>query len=143
MLLRISSAHAIHDVARATSCISSARTESKLNCSQKEYAMQKEAKVKGPRKRKGVGQEKNWNCAQKKSKIIQKYCFPIYRADDLYGNLISEYFCWMRGDPHFIFSRSIPFVIISIILKNKKKSHSNRVELIHGHRCARLGSCLF
>ena len=31
LLLRISSAHAIHDVARATSCISSARTESKLH----------------------------------------------------------------------------------------------------------------
>ena len=31
LLQRISRAHAIHDVARATSCISSARTESKLN----------------------------------------------------------------------------------------------------------------
>ena len=31
MLLRISSAHAIHDMGHATSCISSARTESKLN----------------------------------------------------------------------------------------------------------------
>ena len=31
LLLRISSSHAIHGVARATSCISSARTESKLN----------------------------------------------------------------------------------------------------------------
>ena len=31
LLLRISGAHAIHDVARAASCISSARTESKLN----------------------------------------------------------------------------------------------------------------
>ena len=29
--LYLSSAHAIHDVARATTCISSARTESKLN----------------------------------------------------------------------------------------------------------------
>ena len=24
-----------------------------------------------------------------------------YRADDLCGNLICEYFCWMLGDPHF------------------------------------------
>ena len=24
-----------------------------------------------------------------------------YRADDLCGNLISEYFCWMLGDPTF------------------------------------------
>ena len=34
-----------------------------------------------------------------------------YRADDLCGNLICEYFCWMLGDPHFIFGRSLPFLI--------------------------------
>ena len=43
-----------------------------------------------------------------------------YRADDLCGNLICEYFCWMLGDPHFFFGRSLPFLILSIILKNKK-----------------------
>ena len=43
-----------------------------------------------------------------------------YRADDLCGSLICEYFCWMLGDPHFFFGRSLPFVILSIILKNKK-----------------------
>ena len=43
-----------------------------------------------------------------------------YRADDLCGNLICEYFCWILGDPHFFFGRSLPFVIVSIILKNKK-----------------------
>ena len=43
-----------------------------------------------------------------------------YRADGLCGNLTSEYFCWMLGDPHFFFSRSLPFLILSIILKNKK-----------------------
>ena len=43
-----------------------------------------------------------------------------YRADDLCGNLICEYFCWMLGDPHFFFSRSLPFLILSIIPKNKK-----------------------
>ena len=42
------------------------------------------------------------------------------RADELCGNLISEYFCWMLGDPHFFFGRSLPFLILSIILKNKK-----------------------
>ena len=42
-----------------------------------------------------------------------------YRADDLCGNLISEYFCWMLGDSHFFFGRSLPFLILSIILKNK------------------------
>ena len=44
-----------------------------------------------------------------------------YRADDLCGNLICEYFCSMLGDPHFFFGRSLPFLILSIILKNKKK----------------------
>ena len=34
--------------------------------------------------------------------------------------LICEYFCWMLGDPHFFFGRSLPFLILSIILKNKK-----------------------
>ena len=43
-----------------------------------------------------------------------------YRADDLCGNLICEYFCWIIGDPHFFFGRSLPFLILSIILKNKK-----------------------
>ena len=43
-----------------------------------------------------------------------------YRADDLCGNLICEYFCWMLGDPQFFFGRSLPFLILSIILKNKK-----------------------
>ena len=44
-----------------------------------------------------------------------------YRAGDLCGNLICEYFCWMLGDPHFFFGRSFPFLILSITLKNKKK----------------------
>ena len=43
-----------------------------------------------------------------------------YRADDLCSNLICEYFCWMLGDPHFFFGRSLPFLILSIILKNKE-----------------------
>ena len=43
-----------------------------------------------------------------------------YRADDLCVNLVCEYFCWMRGDPHFFFGRSLPFLILSIILKSKK-----------------------
>ena len=43
-----------------------------------------------------------------------------YRAVDLCGNLICEYFCWMLGDPHFFFGRSLPFLILSIILKNQK-----------------------
>ena len=75
MLLRISTAHPVHDVAHATSCISSACTESNST-----------------------------KC----------------RAGDLCGNLICEYFCWMLGDPHFFFGRSLPFLILSIILKNKK-----------------------
>ena len=43
-----------------------------------------------------------------------------YRAGDLCGNLICEYFCWMLRDPHFFFGRSLPFLILSIILKNEK-----------------------
>ena len=43
-----------------------------------------------------------------------------YRADDLWGNLICEYFGWMLGDLHFFFGRSLTFLILSIILKNKK-----------------------
>ena len=43
-----------------------------------------------------------------------------YRADDLCCNLICEYFCWIIGDPHFFFGRSLPFLILSIILKNEK-----------------------
>ena len=43
-----------------------------------------------------------------------------YRADDLCVNLLCEYFCWMLGDPHFFFGRSFPFLILSVILKDKK-----------------------
>ena len=43
-----------------------------------------------------------------------------YRADDLCGNLICQYFWWMLGDPHFFSGRSLPFLILSIILKTKK-----------------------
>ena len=43
-----------------------------------------------------------------------------YRADDLCVNLVSEYFYWILGDPHFFFGRSLPFLILSIILKNEK-----------------------
>ena len=42
-----------------------------------------------------------------------------YRAGDLCGNLICEYFCWMLRDPHFLLGRSLPFLILSIILKKK------------------------
>ena len=43
-----------------------------------------------------------------------------YRADDLCVNLVCEYFCWKLGDPHFFFGRSLPFLTLSIILKNQK-----------------------
>ena len=43
-----------------------------------------------------------------------------YRAGDLCGNLICEYFRWIIGDPHFFFGRSLSFLILSIILKNRK-----------------------
>ena len=43
-----------------------------------------------------------------------------YGAGDLCGNLIWEYFRSMLGDPHFSFGRSLPFLILSIILKKEK-----------------------
>ena len=43
-----------------------------------------------------------------------------YRADDLCVYLVCEYFCWKLGDPHFFFGRSLPFLTLSIILKNQK-----------------------
>ena len=56
--------------------------------------------------------------------------------------------------PTFFFGRSLPFLILSIILKNEKNLYvgrfnffliyySNRVELVHGYRCAWLRSCIF
>ena len=59
-----------------------------------------------------------------------------YNAGDLCGNLICKYFCWMLGDPHFFFGRSLSFLILSIILKNKKNlyvgsfnSFSNTIQI--------------
>ena len=43
-----------------------------------------------------------------------------HRADDLCVNLVCEYFCWMLGDPHFFFGRSLPFLTLFIIPKSKK-----------------------
>ena len=43
-----------------------------------------------------------------------------YRAGDLCSNFICEYFCWIICDPHYFFGRSLSFMILSIILKNKK-----------------------
>ena len=41
-------------------------------------------------------------------------------ADGRCVNLVREYFCWMHGDPHLFFGRSLPFLIIFIVTKNKK-----------------------
>ena len=43
-----------------------------------------------------------------------------YKAGDLYVNLVCEYFCWMLGDTNFFFGRALSFLIITIIIKNKK-----------------------
>ena len=77
-----------------------------------------------------------------------------HRADDLCVNLVREYFCWMLGDPHFFFGRSLPFLTLFIILKNKKNLRvgsfnyfsytiKKRVELVHGYRCVSLKSRIF
>ena len=34
--------------------------------------------------------------------------------------MVYEHFCWMLGDPHIFFGISLPFLILSIILKNEK-----------------------
>ena len=64
-------------------------------------------------------------------------------------------FCWILRDLHFFFGGSLPFLIpLSIILKTEKnlyvgsfnfflKYYSNRVELVHGYRCAWLRSWIF
>ena len=41
-------------------------------------------------------------------------------ADGRCVNFVREYFCWMHGDPHLFFGRSLTFLIISIITKNKR-----------------------
>ena len=63
-------------------------------------------------------------------------------------NLVREYFCWMHSDPHFFFGKSLPFLILSIITKNKKilcvgsfnyfafTIHMGSTELLHKYRCA-------
>ena len=40
-------------------------------------------------------------------------------ADGRCVTLVREYFCWMHGDPHLFFGRSLPFLILSIVTKNK------------------------
>ena len=45
----------------------------------------------------------------------------------------------MLGEPHFVFARSLPFLILSIILKNKKKICAWEV-LIISHNTIQLGS---
>lgn len=60
-----------------------------------------------------------------------------YRADDLCVNLVCEYFCWILGEPHFFLGRSLPFLILSIILKKKKKTVRGKFELFliyYSHR---------
>ena len=57
----------------------------------------------------------SFSSARTESKTQQKH-----RAGDLGVNLVCQYFCWMLGDPQFFSGRSLPFPILSIILKNKK-----------------------
>ena len=44
------------------------------------------------------------------------------RADDLCGNLICEYFCWMLSDPHFFFRQITSFTDSFHYTKKQKKS---------------------
>ena len=45
-----------------------------------------------------------------------------YRAGDLCGNLICQYFCWMIGDSQFFFRQITSFSDSFHYTKNQKKS---------------------
>ena len=74
-----------------------------------------------------------------------------YRAGDLCGNLICEYFCWIIGDPHFFFRQITSFSDSFHYTKKQKKSgcgkfliyYSNRAKLVHVYSCVSLRSCIF
>ena len=40
--------------------------------------------------------------------------------DNRFENIAAILLSWMLGDPHFSFRRSLPFLILSILTKNKK-----------------------
>ena len=44
-----------------------------------------------------------------------------YRADDLYVNLVCEYFCWMLDDPHFFLRQITSFSDYFHYTKKQKK----------------------
>ena len=54
-----------------------------------------------------------FNCAQRVEiqQNIELTTFALTWCPDI--------FCWMLGDPHFFFGRSLPFMILSIIVKKK------------------------
>ena len=54
------------------------------------------------------------------STFTEQNTLPNCSADGRCVNLVREYFCWMHGDPHFFFSRSLPFLILSITTKKQK-----------------------
>ena len=101
------------------------------------------------------------NITRTASKDVRAHCYCTSLVRTLYMTwrvetqqnielmLICEYFCWMLGDPHFLFGRSLPFLILSIKKCVRGKFllfliyYSKRVELVHGYSCARLISCLF
>ena len=53
-----------------------------------------------------------------------------YRADELCGNLISEYFCWMLGDPHFFFSADHFLFWFFLLYQKTKKIFALEVLII-------------
>ena len=53
-----------------------------------------------------------------------------YRADDLCGNLICEYFCWMLGDPHLFFRQIASFSDSFHYIKKTKKICVSEVLII-------------
>ena len=62
-----------------------------------------------------------------------------YRADDLCGNLICEYFCWTLGDPHFVFWHITSFSDSFHYTKKPKKICAWEVVII-SHNAIQIGS---
>ena len=62
-----------------------------------------------------------------------------YRADDLCGNLICEYFCWMLGDTHIFFRQITSFSDSFHYTKKQNKSVRGKFFKIISHKLFKQG----
>ena len=49
--------------------------------------------------------------------------------DNRFENIAAILLSWMLGDPHFSFRTSLPFLILSILTRNKKKSVRQKLQI--------------